>query len=231
MSTSSGAFGFIIGKKKRILTVNDDADLLWQILVREIYVLMNHYKTKECLQTAFENVVVVNRKETPKEHQLETCKHFTDFAQGNLKEWDCVLKYCQHGFINLLQAGYILNEKIDNISGHLFLLDFNKGEVVYSFKDWEGKINTLHSATIEEIMQFEDMPTQSHDAIVQSMKNRFDVYFTALSEVKTTLQQMHVLLQNARRQGAANIEDKLHTLLHEMNLEERKVHVERRPFY
>ena len=43
---TKGAFGYIIGKKKRLIYVNDDADLLWQILVREIFVLMNHYKTK-----------------------------------------------------------------------------------------------------------------------------------------------------------------------------------------
>ena len=42
---TKGAFGYIIGKKKRLMTVNDDADLLWKILVREIYVLMKHYKT------------------------------------------------------------------------------------------------------------------------------------------------------------------------------------------
>ena len=51
---TKGAFGYIIGKKKRIMIVNDDADLLWQILVREIYVLMKHFVTKEELQKAFE---------------------------------------------------------------------------------------------------------------------------------------------------------------------------------
>jgi hypothetical protein len=47
---TKGAFGYIIGKKKRIMLVNDDADLLWQILVREIYVLMKRFVTKEDLQ-------------------------------------------------------------------------------------------------------------------------------------------------------------------------------------
>ena len=45
-----GVFGYIIGRKKRLMRVENDADLLWQILVREIYVLMKHYGSKELLQ-------------------------------------------------------------------------------------------------------------------------------------------------------------------------------------
>ena len=44
---TKGVFGYIIGKKKRMMKVSDDADLLWQIGTREIYLLMNKYKTKE----------------------------------------------------------------------------------------------------------------------------------------------------------------------------------------
>ena len=62
---TKGAFGYIIGKKKRLMIVNDDADLLWQILVREIYVLMNHYKTKEELQQAFEKIELAKNKPNP----------------------------------------------------------------------------------------------------------------------------------------------------------------------
>ena len=50
------------------MSVNDDADLLWQILVREIYVLMNHYKTKEELQLAFKKIEVAKNK--PKQEAL-----------------------------------------------------------------------------------------------------------------------------------------------------------------
>ena len=44
---TKGSFGYKIGKKIRLMRVNYDADLLWQILVREIYVLIKHYKTIE----------------------------------------------------------------------------------------------------------------------------------------------------------------------------------------
>ena len=57
---TSGTFGYIIGKKKRMMYVHCDADLLWQILVREIYVLMKHYGSKEALQTAFEAIAGIS---------------------------------------------------------------------------------------------------------------------------------------------------------------------------
>lgn len=73
---TKGAFGYIIGKKKRLMPVNDDADLLWQLLVREIYVLMKHFKTKEDLQKAFEAIVVAKNK--PNFGQTQQCRCFTD---------------------------------------------------------------------------------------------------------------------------------------------------------
>lgn len=33
--TKQGVFGYIIGRKKRLTHVEDDANLLWQLLVRE----------------------------------------------------------------------------------------------------------------------------------------------------------------------------------------------------
>ena len=62
---TQGVFGYIIGRKKRIIHVQYDADLLWQILVREIYVLMKHYGSKEALQTAFENIKQAKNSPTP----------------------------------------------------------------------------------------------------------------------------------------------------------------------
>ena len=71
---TKGAFGYIIGKKKRIMLVNDDADLLWQLLVREIYVLMKHYTTISAVQEAFESVKTAKANVKPKEQDKEKCK-------------------------------------------------------------------------------------------------------------------------------------------------------------
>ena len=215
-------------KKKRLIYVNDDADLLWQILVREIFVLMNHYKTKEDLQKAFENIIVVKNK--PKGTEIEKCKCFADFERNELNEWDCLLRYCQSSFINILEAGYILNEKND-VNGHIFLLDFNKGEVNFFFKDWEGKKNRIDSATIEEILLFDDMPIKSYTEIVGEMRDRFAIYFENITKVQCELEKLNKLLAESKRQGAANIEEKIDKLIYEMKVEERKLHMGRRVFY
>ena len=65
---TQGVFGYTIGRKKRIIHVQYDADLLWQILVREIYVLIKHYGSKEALQTAFEGIKTT--KNNPKKEEL-----------------------------------------------------------------------------------------------------------------------------------------------------------------
>lgn len=225
---TKGAFGYIIGKKKRLMLVNDDADLLWQILVREIYVLMNHYKSKDELQKAFEKIVVAKNK--PKENQIEHCKCFADFERNQLDNWECLLRYCQCSFINILEAGYILNEKND-LNGHIFVIDFNKGEVIYSFKDWEGKIKQLDNAKIEEIMTFDEMPTKNYTEIVTDMTRQFGIYFENITNVQNELEKLNNLLIEYKRQGAANIEEKIDKLLYEMKIEERKLHMGRRVFY
>jgi len=225
---TKGAFGYIIGKKKRLMLINDDADLLWQILVREIFVLINHYKTKEELQQAFEKIEVVKNK--PKQTQIEKCNRFADFERNELEEWDCLLRYCQSSFINILEGGYILNEK-NEANGHIFVLDFNKGEVNYYYQDLEGKKNRIDSATIEEIMTFDDMPTKTYTEIVIEMNDKFIIYFDSITKVRSELDKLNKLLVEAKRQGAANIEEKVDKLIYEMKLEERKLHMGRRVFY
>ena len=226
---TKGAFGYIIGKKKRIMTVNDDADLLWQILVREIYVLMKHYKTKEDLQKAFEAIIVA--KNNPNFGQIQQCKCFTDFDNSDDDwKWNSLLRYCQSSFINVLESSYILNEKND-LYGHIFLLDFNKGEVSFFYKDCDGKDKEIDSAKIEEIMEFEDMPSKNYTEIVAEMRDRFSIFYENITKVGTEIEKLNKLLTESKRQGAVNIEEKVDKLLYEMKIEERKLNAGRRVFY
>jgi len=226
---TKGAFGYIIGKKKRIMIVNDDADLLWQILVREIYVLMKHYKTKEDLQKAFEAITVA--KNNPNFGQIQQCKCFTDFDNSDDDwKWNSLLRYCQSSFINVLESSYILNEKND-LYGHIFLLDFNKGEVSFFYKDYDGKDKEIDSAKIEEIMEFEDMPSKNYTEIVAEMRDRFSIFYENITKVGTEIEKLNKLLTESKRQGAVNIEEKVDKLLYEMKIEERKLNAGRRVFY
>lgn len=227
---TKGAFGYIIGKKKRLMPVNDDADLLWQILVREIYVLMKHFVTKEELQKAFEAIIVAKNK--PNFGQTQQCKCFTDFENSDEDDWNwpTLLRYCQSSFINVLESGHILNEK-HGLYGHIFLLDFNKGEVSFFYKDCDGKDKEIDSAKIEEIMGFEDMPTKNYTEIVNEMRERFAVFYENITKVRTEIEKLNKLLAESKRQGAANIEEKVDKLLYEMKIEERKLNLGRRVFY
>jgi hypothetical protein len=227
---TKGGFGYIIGKKKRLMPVNDDADLLWQILVREIYVLMKHYNTKEDLQKAFESIIVAKNK--PNFGQTQKCKCFTDFENSDDDDWNwsALLRYCQSSFINVLECGHILNEKND-VYGHIFVLDFNKGEVLYYFKDFDGKNNEIDSAKIEEIMDFEDMPSKSYTEIVNETHEKFSMFYENITKVRTEIEKLNRLLAESKRQGAANIEEKVDKLLYEMKIEERKLNIGRRVFY
>lgn len=227
---TKGAFGYVIGKKKRLMCVNDDADLLWQILIREIYVLVKHYKTIDELQKAFEKIVVAKNK--PNFGQTQQSKCFTDFDNSDDGDWNwsTLLRYCQSSFINILEAGYILNEKND-VYGHIFLLDFNKGEVLYYLKDMDGKNKKINSVKIEEIMAFDEMPTKNYDVIVSEMRERFAIFYENITKVRTEIEKLHKLLTESKRQGAANIEEKVDKLLYEMKIEERKLNAGRRVFY
>ena len=226
---TKGMFGYVIGKKKRLMSVNDDADLLWQILVREIYVLMKHFKSKEELQKEFEKIVVVKNK--PKQEQIDKCKCFADFERNELEEWDCLLRYCQSSFINIIETGYIINEKNDNENGHIFLLDFNKGEVIYYYKELEGKINELDKAKLEEIMDFEEMPSKSYTEIVTDMKERFNIYNNNFLKIEKELNNLKKLKENSKKQGAVNIEEKVDKLIYDMDWEKKILNKGRRVFY
>jgi len=225
---NQGAFGYIIGKKKRMIRVQQHADLLWQILVREIYVLMRHFKTKEQLKDAFEKIKTVkNNKLKPKPTDIEKCKVFAEFP---IDDWNSLLYYCQSSYINILEAGYILNTS-DDIIGEIFMLDFNKATVNHYRKDIDGKIKQYQTVTLEEIMEFEEMPTKSYTEIVSEMNFDFQEYYKNLIRIEEEINKLNILKSNARQQGAINIELKVNNLLHDMYSERTKLNLCRRVFY
>ena len=228
---NQGVFGYILGKKKRITHVQNDADLLWQILVREIYILMKHFGSKESLKEAFEKIKPVKGK--PKPSDIEKCKIFTDLEGSNksksLEEWPCILKWCQSSYINMLESGYIINQKEEY--GLIFILDLNNYSVRYYDKKQNGISNILDTATIEEIMEFDDMPKRSYTEIVNEMNESFKIWNKKYSKVNDELEKLNKLKENVKSQGASNIEDKLDKLIYDTNFERIKINVSRRFFY
>jgi hypothetical protein len=227
---TSGTFGYIIGKKKRMMHVKYDADLLWQILVREIYVLMKHYGSKEEMQKAFEWIKTTKNK--PKDSDIKKLKIFTDFtvANENESDWYCLLRHCQNSFINILEAGYIINQKDEY--GLVFLLDFNKGSVSYYGKNYDKTITNLETATIEEIMEFDDMPTNTYTEIVSEMKDRFEKYDKKINMVDEEIRKINDIIKKAKEMGGdQNIIQKAKVLLADMEWQHKKLELDYRYFY
>jgi hypothetical protein len=228
---AQGSFGYKIGRKVRLMQVQRDADLLWQILVREIYVLMKHYGTIEALRQSFENLVAAKNK--PKQAAIEKCRVFSDLKllNENTPEWDCLTRYCQHSFINVLESGYFLNNGNEDDS-FVFILDFNTNSAVFYGKDWQKKTTQYEKATIEDIMEFEEMPTKSYSEIVSEMSVRFEKYNEGFEKVHQEMEKINNIIKKAHELGGdQNVISKAKDLLYDMEWEKRKLETEYRFFY
>lgn len=227
-----GVFGYIIGKKKRLMYVHNDANLLWQICVREIYILMKHFGCKEKLKEEFEKINSIKEESQvkPKDIDIEKCKLFTDFEEynKNTRDWYWLLRYCQSSFINILEAGYILNTKVKN--GYVLLLDFNKYTVnFYNNNDNSKKI--INNASLDEIMEFNDMPTKSLTEILMEMKSRNKDWYISYNLIKEKLDKLSLLKQDSKKQGDINIENKLDVLISDLECNLIELNRNRREFY
>jgi hypothetical protein len=163
---------------------------------------------------------------------IERCKYFTDLEISNKtnKDWYCLLRHCQSSFINIVEAGYIINQP--DYYGYIFILDFNKGIVTFNKKDSpQDKPSYLSEATLEEIMEFEEMPTKSYTEIVTQMYNDFDIYYEKYTKIQNEMDKIEHIINDAKRQGAANIEEKAQKMLEEVKWDQKKLNMERRVFY
>jgi hypothetical protein len=191
---------------------------------------MKHYGSKESLQTEFEKIKQVKIDSKPKPSDIEKCKFFID-SEVSSCDWNSLLKYCEKSFINILESGYIINHKEVDNPGTIFLLDFNKGCVSSYRKDINKKIQILETATVEEIMEFEGMPTRSYSEIVAEMKDRFTVWYEKYTELEEEIVKLNTSKTQAKKQGDANIEDKLDKLISDLEWEKREINRNRRVFY
>ena len=227
---TQGSFGYKIGRKIRLMYVQNDADMLWQILVREIYVLMKHYGSIELLREAFEKLL--DAKNNPKPAAIEKCKVFTDLevSQKDTCDWYCLTRYCQSSFINILESGYILNNGKN--SGLVFILDFNTNSVRFYGVDYEKKPTEYEKATIDEIMEFEDMPTKTYTEIVAEMNSRFENYYNKVKEVDLEIERINNIIKKTKELGGEqNIISKANKLLDDIKWEKKGLEMKYRFFY
>lgn len=228
---TQGSFGYKIGRKIRLMHVQYDADLLWQILVREIYVLMKHYGSIESLREAFINLSEAKNK--PKLEAIEKCKIFTDLSVSyqNRDDWYCLTRHCQHSFINILESGYFLNNGHQN-SNFVFLLDFNTNSVRFYGVNFEKKETEYEKATINEIMEFEEMPTKTYTEIVEEMRERFEKHDKQVKEVDLEIENIENIIKKTKELGGEqNIISKARELLYDIEWKKKGLKMKYRFFY
>jgi hypothetical protein len=227
---TQGSFGYKIGRKIRLMYVQFDADLLWQICVREIFILMKHYKTVDLLKEAFENLKEARLKPNPE--AIEKCKFYTDLTltHQNNENWNYLTRYCQHSFINILDSNYFLNN--GQKSGLIFLLDFNTNSVEFYGVGLYKKKQEYEKATIDEIMEFDDMPTKSMTEILTEMKNRYEKYNKNFKDVDEQILNIQNIIKKTRELGGEqNIIQKANKLLDDMEWERKQLEMSYRYFY
>jgi hypothetical protein len=230
MDNQKGSFGYKIGKKIRLMNVEYEANLLWQICVREIYVLMNHYKSIENLKEAFEKLIEAKNK--PKPEAIEKCKPFMDLKalDENISEWSNLTRFCQHSFINIVESGYFLNNGQD--LGLVLLLDFNTNSVSFYRKDINKNITEYEKTIINEIMEFEDMPIKTYNEITKETRERFEKYEDKIKKVNKEIENINNIIKKSHDLGSEqNIIDKARKLLDDLNWTKRKIYMEYRFFY
>jgi len=230
---TQGSFGYKIGRKVRLMKVYYDADIFWQVLVREIYILMKYYGSIEALKQAFEKLI--DAKNKPTKDAIEKCKVFIDLSVSNkntnTSDWCYLTRYCQNSFINILESCYFLNNgKADD--GFVLIIDFNKNNVRFYGTDWQNATTEFEMASIDEIMEFEDMPTKSYVEIVAEMNTRYKNYYEKLEQLNIETENINNIIKKAKQLGAdQNILDKARILLDEMNTEKMKLDANYRFFY
>ena len=227
---TQGSFGYKIGRKFRLMHVQCDADLLWQILVREIYILMKHYGSIEKLREAF--IKLLDAKNKPKPGAIQKCRIFTDIDtyKKDKYDWYSLTRHCQHSFINIFESGYFLNNGQN--TGLVFILDFNTNSTSFYEIDYEKKTKEYQKATIDEIMEFEDMPLKTYTEIVRETKERFYKYDNNLNKIDLEIEQINNIIKKARELGGdENVISKAKKLLDDLEWEKRKLNLNYRFFY
>jgi FtsZ-binding cell division protein ZapB len=129
-----------------------------------------------------------------------------------------------------LESGYFLNN--GEKTGLNLLLDFNTNSVTFSETVKDKKEKVLETATIDEILEFDDMPTKTLTEIVTDFKQRFTKYEEKIKEVNSEITSLQSIIEKTKELGGEqNIIQKAKTLLDNMEWERKKIEMDYRYFY
>ena len=180
---TQGVFGYILGKKKRFMHVQFDANMLYDILVREIYILLKHFGSLEKLREEFDNIK--NCDKIPTKEIIDKTKYYSNMNVNNksTSDWYCLLRNCQLSFINIIDCGYILN--CHSEYGYIFTLNFNKNKI-----EFKNNQEIIQNHDIYDVLKMENMPQTSYDEIINEVKLEFNIRKQKIDEFNTKINQI-----------------------------------------
>lgn len=148
--------------------VQYDANMLYDILIRELYILLKHYGDIESLKVIFDNIKSANG--IPTKDILNKTKYYSNFNVSNqsTSDWYCVLRNCQASFINIIDCGYILN--CHDKHGFVFTLNFNNNKITFIQND-----KILYEHDIDEILKMDNMPQITYDEIINEVRLNYNI--------------------------------------------------------
>jgi pectate lyase len=98
--------------------------------------------------------------------------------------------------------------------------------------DGEKKENEYEKASIDEIMEFEEMPTKTYLEIVSEMNIRFENNDKKIKEVDLEIERINNIIKKAIELGGdENVLSKAKKLLYDMEWEKKKLEMKYRFFY
>lgn len=219
---TKGQFGFIYGKKKRMMLVEFDADQLWSILVREMYIILKQYESIDNVKKAFEKIKIPTSAPTQK--QIEKCKYFSDenfdINNKSINDWYFLLKKCQCSFINIVHCGYMLNNASNY--GYTFLLDFNTNTLQFTFTEYNNRERKLNTMPLENII-IENPPLKTYNQIIEELKINYEENTKKKQHLSEEIIKIKIVIQEAKKQNSINIEDKANSLLDNTEWELKKL--------
>lgn len=226
---NQGTIGYKIGKKKYLMNVENDADLIKQISIRELYILLKYFNNIDNLREEFSKLKIIKKNnlyKKPKNFIIDKYNIYTNFEGINLLEelnnlnvfdWSKILNWCQLSYINIIRSGIFIDNGIDNNNNYNFLLDFNNNEIKYYKKDKDDKIVIYENIKIDLILDYEDMPIKLYNNIIEIEEERFKNYFEILLKLLREKEKIIILLNDNNNLLDNNIKNGANKMLDKLN--------------
>ena len=193
---TKGVFGYILNGKKYLIHVQFDADMLWKILTKEILIIKKHYKTSKNIANAFKKIIIGTGIPTSK--IIKQCEYFTELnvSTKSTSDWYCLLRKCQSSYINLLEAGYILNQTDEY--GYVFIWNLDTDNVEFYTVSNRYEKEPIYITNINSLENIISVPKQTYSEIVNKIKHQYNVKINKISELKNNIEKINNIIEKAK---------------------------------